>query len=178
LTLTITWALISTGLLGGIFTVIAVSLRGLSASQWGTFIFVASGFFTTSYIAASTNAVMPALAFVYPDWTSERSLVANVITLVGTLVGMVSFGFTADLFGRRSVYSLELLILIVATVGISSASPGFGNSMNMFAWMVFWRFCTGLSFGAEVSISGTACVDRIEQVLISCPVPPLSSHID
>ncbi len=58
----------------------------------------ASGFFTDSYNLFATNVILPSLAFVY--WPLETDLwrqsLIQIMTLVGSLLGQLLFGFLAD----------------------------------------------------------------------------------
>ena len=81
------------------------------------------------------------LAFVYwPEETTSRRLnFINIATLAGTLFGQVLFGVLGDKNGRRKMYGVELLLLIGSTLGVVMCSTGVDNSMNIFAWITFWR---------------------------------------
>lgn len=82
----------------------------------------------------------------WPTTTSNHpELVINIVTLLGSLVGQLTFGFLADTYGRRKLYGLELIIVIVGTLGMSSASSGFNNgSMSILGWIYVWRFFIGI----------------------------------
>jgi PHS family inorganic phosphate transporter-like MFS transporter len=45
-------------------------------------------------------------------------------TLGGSMLGQLLFGFAADWLGRRRTYGWELIVTIVATIGVASASSG------------------------------------------------------
>jgi len=117
----------------------------------------ASGFFTGAYTIFSTNVITKALEYVYwskePDPSGHRNLGINIATLVGTCVGMVLFGYLADCFGRKRLYGVELVIVISATLGLTQASAGYRNSMNIYYWIVFWRIVLGIGVGAEYPLS-------------------------
>ena len=77
---------------------------------------------------------------------------------VAALVSMIIVGHLADLYGRKRLYGYELLLLVVATLGIVQASEGYRSrlpdgevrvTMDIYAWLGFWRFCLGLAIGAE-----------------------------
>jgi PHS family inorganic phosphate transporter-like MFS transporter len=51
----------------------------------------------------------------------------------------VTFGFAADVLGRRKMYGLELVILIVGTLLFIMSSNGEKNSMSVAGWMIAWR---------------------------------------
>ncbi len=115
-----------------------------------------SGFLADSYAIFSTNVVSPALAYIY--WNSDnagtKSLVINVITLAGSCIGMLLFGWLADVCGRKRLYGVELVIGIVATLGLTQVSAGYNqSSMNAFSWIVWWRFVLGIAIGAEYPLS-------------------------
>jgi PHS family inorganic phosphate transporter-like MFS transporter len=118
-----------------------------------------SGFFTDSYNLFAANVILPSIAYVYwPDRTDRLpELRINVVTLLGSLVGMLLFGFLADKYGRRKLYGLELIVVIFGTLGIVQASNGYwngsGKSMDIMGWLVFWRFFMGMGIGAEYPLS-------------------------
>jgi PHS family inorganic phosphate transporter-like MFS transporter len=74
-------------------------------------------------------------------------------TLVGTFIGQLGFGVFADVFGRKSMYGLELLIIIVSTVGITMSSPGAYGSMNVLGWLISWRVLLGVGIGGDYPLS-------------------------
>jgi PHS family inorganic phosphate transporter-like MFS transporter len=94
--------------------------------------------------------ISPSLAYVY--WndatTNDRERNINVITLCGSVFGMVLFGFLADLLGRRRLYGVELVLVTVASLGMAQCSNGF-NSMDIVGWLSFWRLVLGVGIGAE-----------------------------
>ena len=73
-------------------------------------------------------------------------------TLAGAFFGQLIFGLLGDLYGRRKMYGLELLILIVGSIGTAMASAGQNGSMNFLGWFVFWRIFMGIGIGADYPI--------------------------
>ncbi|TRX94584.1 hypothetical protein FHL15_004536 [Xylaria flabelliformis] len=134
-----------------------IDRRGFDGFQWRVWLVAASGFFTTSYSIFAVNVISPALAYVYPEkncppnWPGN-SIIINLATLIGTMFGAIAFGFLADRYGRKSVYGLELAIVVVATIGMTTASTGVG-SMNVYGWIGFWRALLGIGLGAEYPLS-------------------------
>ncbi|GLI80015.1 hypothetical protein PoHVEF18_008363 [Penicillium ochrochloron] len=119
------------------------------------FIVAASGFLTDSYSLFATNVILPLLAFLYwPDRADKLpELYINVATLAGSVVGQLLFGWLTDRLGRRKLYGLELVLVIFATLGMSQASNGMYNNMNILSWMIFYRFFLGMGIGAEYPLS-------------------------
>lgn len=58
-------------------------------------------------------------------------------TSAGIVLGMVLFGWLADAIGRRRMYGIELIIILVATLMCALVSPS--QSMNSTALLVLWR---------------------------------------
>lgn len=64
-------------------------------------------------------------------------------TLAGTMLGQIAFGFAADVLGRRKMYGLELVVIIVGTMLLLMSSNGERNSMNVGGWLIAWRAIMG-----------------------------------
>ncbi|KFY50582.1 hypothetical protein V496_09295, partial [Pseudogymnoascus sp. VKM F-4515 (FW-2607)] len=122
--------------------------------DWQIWAVAASGFFTDSYNLFATNVILPCLAFVY--WSDDNSggeSKINIVTLVGSCIGQLIFGFLADKYGRRKLYGVELIIVIFGTLGVAQSSAGYSNSMSILSWMMFWRFFVGVGIGGEYPLS-------------------------
>ncbi|RAK97856.1 inorganic phosphate transporter [Aspergillus ibericus CBS 121593] len=142
-------------------------LENARRREWLWVVLVAGiGFFTDAYCIFSVNMVTPMLSVVY--WNDKvnstaSSLVHNyevalgIVTLGGALVGQLIFGIAADIWGRRKMYGLELIILIFSTLGMAMASSGKNDSMSMIGVLLFWRFFMGLGVGADYPLSAVIC---------------------
>jgi PHS family inorganic phosphate transporter-like MFS transporter len=105
--------------------------------------------------------ILPTLAYVYwPERTSlERESTINILTLTGGIVGQLLFGFLADRFGRQKLYGVELILVIISTLGLAQSSYGVLNpdgksgSMSILGWILTWRFVMGIGIGAEYPLS-------------------------
>ena len=78
---------------------------------------------------------------------ANKATAINLATLIGTLIGQISFGIFADRYGRKKMYGYELLIIIVATVGLALCSKGARGSVNIIAWVISWRLLMGIGIG-------------------------------
>ncbi len=94
------------------------------------------------------------ISYVY--WNQEVSTYKltciNIVTLTGTLIGQVVFGFLADKKGRKKMYGIELLLLIGSTLGVVMSSEGHNGSMNVFGWLIWWRLLVGIGVGADYPV--------------------------
>jgi PHS family inorganic phosphate transporter-like MFS transporter len=85
------------------------------------------------------------IVYYYPhEMSYGTETLLRCATLLGAIVGQVSFGFLADLYGRRKLYGIELYIIIIAIVGILMSSSGSHNSLNLFNSLFAWRFILGI----------------------------------
>jgi PHS family inorganic phosphate transporter-like MFS transporter len=102
------------------------------------------GFFTDAY---DLFIIGVASALIAKQWhldTSQVSLI-NSMTLLGAFLGAIGYGRLADVVGRKRVYGLEALIMLVAALACAAA-PGF-------AFLVAFRFILGLGVGGDYPVS-------------------------
>ncbi|CAI7627058.1 hypothetical protein PCG10_005602 [Penicillium crustosum] len=123
--------------------------------QWIVVLVAGLGFFLDGYTLFASNMALPMISYVYwrDDISSLRLTCINIATLAGTLLGQVTFGFLADKNGRKKMYGVELVLLITATLGVVMSSTGVDGSMNVFAWLIWWRICVGIGVGADYPLS-------------------------
>jgi MFS transporter, PHS family, inorganic phosphate transporter len=133
--------------------------------KWSVWAVAATGFFTDSYNLFATNVVIPILLYVYwpttydengqpkNDSFGNNANVINLLTLAGSMVGQVLFGFLADNYGRQRLYGIELIVVIFTTIGLTESSSGRHGSMQMLGWLCAWRFLMGVGIGAEYPLS-------------------------
>ncbi|KAH6666839.1 major facilitator superfamily domain-containing protein [Halenospora varia] len=136
-------------------------LEDAEFSEWSWVIIVAGvGFFTDAYSIFAINMVLPMLGIIYyPDGIMPHNYetALSVVTLGGSIIGQVAFGLCADIWGRRKMYGLELIITIVATLGVVMSSNGINGSMSIIAWLLVWRFVLGIGIGADYPLSAVIC---------------------
>jgi PHS family inorganic phosphate transporter-like MFS transporter len=117
------------------------------------------GFFTDAYdiFAISIGATM--IGLVYNQGankgklTNSQNLGLNVATPVGTLIGQLLFGWLADVYGRKRMYGIELMIIIVGTIG--QAVAGQAPAVSILGVLIFWRVFMGIGIGGDYPLSAT-----------------------
>ncbi|TKA56933.1 hypothetical protein B0A53_01334 [Rhodotorula sp. CCFEE 5036] len=115
------------------------------------------GFFTDAYDIFAINMAAGMIGAVYNQGVHKGVLTPNqdlglkIATPVGTLVGQLLFGYLADVVGRKKMYGLELMIIIIATVG--QAVAGHGPAVSIIGVLVMWRFIMGVGIGGDYPLS-------------------------
>ncbi|KAI0950996.1 hypothetical protein AcW1_008157 [Taiwanofungus camphoratus] len=118
-----------------------------------------AGFFTDAYDIFAINIVASMLGYVYgPEPAiANRSLSAmqqlgiKVATPVGIIVGQLVFGWLGDLLGRKRIYGLELIMMIIATFGQTVTAPGHG--ISFIGVLIAWRAIMGIGIGGDYPLS-------------------------
>jgi PHS family inorganic phosphate transporter-like MFS transporter len=132
----------------------ALNTIDASPFQFWVVIVAGIGFLTDSFGLFALNVVTPMLGYVYwPHNTNKEGVPGQVpssiktammcSTLVGTMLGQIAFGFAADVLGRRKMYGLELVVIIVGTMLLLMSSNGEKNSMDVGGWLIAWRAVMG-----------------------------------
>lgn len=85
--------------------------------------------------------------------TRGTELLFNLAVLVGTFIGQFVVGILADRYGRKRMYGIELLVLMLATVLVSITSAGVLSGTHRLAWFVSWRFIMGIGIGGDYPLS-------------------------
>jgi len=112
------------------------------------------GFFTDAYDIFAINLVSTMIGYVY--WPDNKTP-SNVDTAIkislsaGTVVGQLLFGYLADRVGRKRMYGIELMIIIVGTVGQTLA--GNSQAISFWATIVLWRIIVGVGVGGDYPLS-------------------------
>src|SRR5271156_3003113 len=63
-------------------------------------------------------------------------------TFVGLFIGTLAFGFTADTFGRRTIFTYSLLWYTLSSIVMAFQTSASG--------ILFWRVITGIGIGIEL----------------------------
>jgi len=99
------------------------------------------GFFTDAYDIFSISIAATMIGYVYHAGgasTSNQDLGIKVAHSIGTFFGQLLFGYLADHVGRKRMYGIELIIIIIGTLGqaVAGRAPG----INIYGVLIMWRF--------------------------------------
>ncbi|MBA0857094.1 hypothetical protein Goshw_007370 [Gossypium schwendimanii] len=142
-------------------------LNALDAAktQWYHFtaiVIAGMGFFTDAYDLFCISLVTKLLGRIYyhvdgapkPGTLPPNVAAAvNGVALVGTLVGQLFFGWLGDKMGRKKVYGLTLILMVVSSI---ASGLSFGSSAKgVIATLCFFRFWLGFGIGGDYPLSAT-----------------------
>ncbi|XP_022851837.1 probable inorganic phosphate transporter 1-3 [Olea europaea var. sylvestris] len=120
------------------------------------------GFFTDAYDLFAISLVTKLLGRIY--YTHDGALkpgtlppgVSSAVTgvaLVGTLLGQLFFGWLGDKMGRKKVYGVTLVLMVVCSL---ASGLSFGSTpKGVMATLCLFRFWLGFGIGGDYPLSAT-----------------------
>ncbi|KAF7316614.1 Metabolite transporter [Mycena chlorophos] len=136
--------------------------------SWGELklLFIAStGFFIDAYDLFNINLVVVILNFVINKKLSgtiaDASLQGGVLKAaanIGCVIGQIGFGLAGDVFGRKAVYGIEMIVTTIATILIISGPLSLGT--NLFTYITVLRVIMGIGIGGDYPMSASVVADR------------------
>jgi len=133
--------------------------KKITGRQIRTVLVSSTGFFMDAYDIFVINLVVPMLGYVYYA-NQQNTVPSNIqgvikgITNVGNFFGQIIFGVLGDSKGRKSIYGIELLIIIIGTLG-SAMSGSAAVGVGTLGFLGFWRFLLGIGIGGDYPMSAT-----------------------
>lgn len=137
----------------------------LAKTQWYHFtaiIIAGMGFFTDAYDLFSISLVTKLLGRIYyhvdgsptPGTLPPNvSAAVNGVAFIGTLSGQLFFGWLGDKMGRKKVYGLTLMLMVVCSL---ASGLSFGHtSKSVMITLCFFRFWLGFGIGGDYPLSAT-----------------------
>ncbi|KAJ3310297.1 phosphate transporter [Boothiomyces sp. JEL0838] len=83
----------------------------------------------------------------------------KVCTHVGNIIGQIGFGIAGDVFGRNKVYGIEMMIVLVSTIGCTLAASSV-RTFSILPVLGFWRVLMGIGMGGDYPQSATITAER------------------
>ncbi|XP_059632363.1 low affinity inorganic phosphate transporter 1 [Cornus florida] len=137
----------------------------LAKTQWYHFtaiVIAGMGFFTDAYDLFCVSLVTKLLGRLYyhhPGDAKPGTLPPNVAAAVngvafcGTLAGQLFFGWLGDKMGRKRVYGMTLMLMVICSIG---SGLSFSNDPKaVMATLCFFRFWLGFGIGGDYPLSAT-----------------------
>ncbi|KAF8556193.1 phosphate permease [Imleria badia] len=112
------------------------------------------GFFTDAYDIFAISIAATMLNYVYGKnavLSTWQTTGIKAATPVGNLFGQLIFGWLADVLGRKRMYGIELMIMIIATFG--QALSGQAPAVGIIGALIVWRFIMGVGIGGDYPLS-------------------------
>lgn len=134
-------------------------------TQWYHFtaiVIAGMGFFTDAYDLFCISNIAKLLGRIYytdPSSGKPGKLPHSVnnsvigVALVGTLTGQLVFGWLGDKLGRKKVYGLTLILMVVCAL-CSGLSFGY-SAKAVVGTLCFFRFWLGFGIGGDYPLSAT-----------------------
>jgi MFS family permease len=126
----------------------------LSAFHFKAAATAGAGFFTDSY---DLNVIGTVTLLATPEFhlgSGQISMLTSS-TLLAVAFGAIAFGRLGDMFGRRRVYGLEAVLMIIGAL-ISAFAPNF-------AVLLIGRLILGLGIGGDYPASGVIMTEYANQ---------------
>lgn len=137
----------------------------VAKTQWYHFtaiVIAGMGFFTDAYDLFCISLVTKLLGRIYyyqPGSNTPGALPSNVLSAVngvafcGTLSGQLFFGWLGDKMGRKRVYGMTLMIMVICSI---ASGLSFGkNPTAVMSTLCFFRFWLGFGIGGDYPLSAT-----------------------
>ncbi|KAL6636459.1 hypothetical protein ACP70R_024031 [Stipagrostis hirtigluma subsp. patula] len=142
-----------------------LSALDAAKTQWYHFtaiVIAGMGFFTDAYDLFCISLVTKLLGRIYyyrAGAADPGSLPPNVAAAVngvafcGTLSGQLFFGWLGDKMGRKRVYGMTLMCMVLCSI---ASGLSFGHTPNsVMATLCFFRFWLGFGIGGDYPLSAT-----------------------
>ncbi|XP_068640440.1 inorganic phosphate transporter 1-4-like [Aristolochia californica] len=137
----------------------------VAKTQWYHFtaiVIAGMGFFTDAYDLFCISLVTKLLGRIYyfkGDPTKPGSLPPNVsaavngVAFCGTLTGQLFFGWLGDKMGRKKVYGMTLMVMVICSI---ASGLSFGDDPKaVITTLCFFRFWLGFGIGGDYPLSAT-----------------------
>lgn len=120
-----------------------------SGFHYKTWLISGMGFFTDAYDLFIIGVVTSIL--VLSGWNKLSTLESSLLdstALLSAVIGALIFGRLLDKLGRKAIYGIELVILVIGALGSAFLTP-----VNGVYTLIIWRFILGIGIGGDYATS-------------------------
>ncbi len=121
-----------------------VNDQPMTRAGLGVVLIALGGVFVDAYDFASLGIGVPGLSAEFHLQPSQLGLIASIMG-VGAVLGGIAGGYLADRVGRLRMFIIDLICLVVATLGASLAP-------NIYV-LFFFRFLIGVGVGLDYPVA-------------------------
>lgn len=118
------------------------------------------GLIADGYDLGVVNVGLAIFGHLYAEeWHPRESGLVVSITLLGMIVGQLSFGVLADVFGRKRCAIATSLLMIIGACTTACAPEAGSPSRRFVERLVFGRLVLGLGIGGEFPLSAALAME-------------------
>ncbi len=132
----------------------ALDEASLNRKHWTTVITAGMGFFTDAYDLFIIGTVTAILTPLWHLSTGQLSLL-NSISLLSSVFGAVIFGKLMDRLGRKAMYGVEVMLLVLGAVASAFSQT--------FTELLIFRIVVGIGVGGDYATSAVITSEYANQ---------------
>lgn len=129
----------------------ALDEQQINRFHWQMVFTAGMGFFTDAYDLFVIGVVTTILI---PIWhlSNYQIAILNGSALAAAALGAIIFGMLADKFGRKKMYGVEIIILVIGAIVSAFATS--------FIWLLFSRIVLGIGIGGDYPTSAVVASEH------------------
>ncbi|HZX86147.1 MAG TPA: MFS transporter [Reyranella sp.] len=112
----------------------------MTGMQWRIWLLASAGKFFEGLVVFMTGVALPLIVKDFGLSPVEKGVV-SAAPLAGIMVGAIALGGLADIYGRRRMFVVEMVVFALFLTGLTW-SPNYG-------WLVVFLFGVGLALGCD-----------------------------
>ena len=112
----------------------------MTGMQWRIWLLASAGKFFEGLVVFMTGVALPLIVKDFGLSPAEKGIV-SAAPLAGIMVGAIALGGLADIYGRRRMFVVEMVVFALFLIGLTW-SPNY-------LWLVVFLFGVGLALGCD-----------------------------
>ncbi len=117
--------------------------------QWTIFALACFGKFFEGMVVFMTGVALPLMMKEFGLTSADKGFIAAA-PLFGILIGATALGTLADVYGRKKMFIVEMIIFAAFVVGITLVDQiSYLTGLEPFILLVFLLFGTGMALGCD-----------------------------